>query len=92
MIVDLNGMLFALVAISEDADEKAKIAAMNGEYSDGGANKIKEQIKSFKEGIDFLTKGRIPEWIRPFIIETKKEKDPDYELYLKLHEKYGSRR
>lgn len=76
-----------LVALINAVNHAHSIASF---YPDK-ADDLKYRARIFKEGINFVHKGEIPEWLKPHMPKEEVRPDPDYELYLKLHKKFGDK-
>ena len=59
-------------------------AALSGEWGDGGASRVLEQISIYKAG---QYNQLPPEW-EGHLKEFNKENDPDYLVYLELKKKF----
>lgn len=66
--------------------DKAKVvrttATMNGEYGDGGASVLEDQIKFYQYGRDGIIP---PEWEKKY----GNQLDPEWDEYLRLKKKFG---
>lgn len=70
--------------VLEEADEIKLCAAQNGEWGDGGAHVLKEQVKFYIHG----RKNELPPEWEGYSKQINREEDPDYKLYLILKEKF----
>lgn len=71
--------LIALVL--KDAHIREENAGYSGQMHDGGAERLRDQVKFFRYG---LTNTQPPEWEN-----YKVQLDPEYQTYLKLKSKFG---
>ena len=66
--------------ILKDADKRASDAGYAGRQDDGGASRLRDQVKFYKAGM----KGDTPEeWY-----EYVKNTDPEYSEYVRLKQKF----
>jgi len=70
--------------ILKDADKMENDAAMGGAHHDGGASKLKDNVKFWKLG---MMKKFPNEW-DSYTRQYNRENDPDYQKYLLLKHKF----
>ena len=83
--IDIEALIAAMY--SKAADMKHS-AGMNGEWHDGGASDLVEQIEAFKCGMT----GQIPNGWLEVANQMKNEDDPDWETYQRLKKKFKEKR
>lgn len=83
-ITDAIGML------ETAAQRKKDGAGWGGRLVDGGASILFEKIAIFQTMWDGkpLPENRIPEFIKPTLIEVERRYDPEYQKYLELKSKF----
>ena len=79
--IDINALITAMYKKAED---KKHLAGMNGEWHDGGADALVDQIEAFKCGMT----GQVPNGWLEVSNQMKKEVDPDWAKYQKLKKKF----
>lgn len=67
-------------AVLEEVKVRRQTAGLNGEWHDGGASKLEEQVKFYNYGRNGIIP---PEWIK-----YTKELDPEYKEYVRLKKKF----
>ena len=70
--------------ILKEAEQKRENAGYNGDYGDGGASQLEDQVKFFKLG---WGQQFPPEWEK-YKIQFNRENDPEYQKYLLLKDKF----
>lgn len=66
------------------AEDKRMATAMNGGWSDGGAQDLKDKIECFEAGLA----GEIPACLKPLYEEFQKVSNPEYQTYIELRKKF----
>lgn len=80
MVINLDKLIDLVL---KDANRKEKDAVYAGERSDGGASRLREQVKFYNYG----RKNEVPiEWR-----DYEKQLDEEYEEYLRLKNKFENR-
>ena len=89
--------------VSKEAKSKRDNAAYGGEWGDGGASKIEEELNLFVEGIRACSNAYIEEFNKVLSPDTALfkvpdqwtkyfiEEDKEYQDYLRLKEKFEQR-
>ena len=70
--------------ILKKADNVQESAGYNGSWDDGGAARLREEVKFYRYGL----LGEIPEEWKKHIVEYRRENDPEYDEYKRLKEKF----
>jgi hypothetical protein len=70
--------------ILNDADKRAENAGYGGSHSDGGASRLRDQVKFYKAGIN----GTIPTEWNDYLTEYVRNTDPEFSEYVRLKEKF----
>jgi len=79
--IDIEALITAMYAKAEDMK---KSAGLSGEWHDGGASDLVEQIESFKCGMT----GQVPNnWLK-VANQLQTEADPDWKRYQELKDKF----
>lgn len=73
-----------IARILAEAQSAETNAGMGGRYDDGGASRLKDQVKFFKYG---LICQMPPEW-KEHADQITKEEDPEYTEYIRLQKKF----
>jgi len=80
--MDKLDLILGIIRI--DAEKKRDNAAQGGEYGDGGASALEDQILIYKCGLS----GKFPSKWEKYRKEYENSIDPEYQEYLKLKEKF----
>ena len=83
-IRDLNNINEIMDLILVNAEQMRTDAAMGGEMGDGGASRLEEQVKFYKQGWE----GHFPNEWETYRRQYNRENDPEYETYLRLKDKF----
>lgn len=70
--------------VLENAEKVRMDAAYGGHHHDGGASDMETQVLFYKYGETGVVP---PEW-ETYVKQVNREEDPDYEVYLKLKDKF----
>lgn len=78
----------ALQLMRTEAERKGENAAYGGRSDDGGMRGMLSTIETFEDGIRYSTTGVHPEWLKEYVDQAKTQKDPEYNEYIRLKEKF----
>lgn len=70
--------------ILKKADKLQESAGYNGSWDDGGASRLRDEVKFYRYG---QSKSIPKEW-KKHVKEFSQEIDPEYDEYLRLKEKF----
>lgn len=82
--LDKNLIKYISKRVVEVADRKRQGAAFAGAWHDGGSNALMDRLKYWKQGLN----NEIPADFLEYVDEYSKQKDPEWETYMKLKEKF----
>lgn len=74
-------------AVKTSAESARYNAGMGGEWGDRGAGQMEERLQYWLDGIAYATTGKTEKYDH-IISQYEKEKDPEYQTYLELKEKF----
>lgn len=75
----------ALALARADAAKIRENARLGGHYDDQGAAALERLCSAFECGL----RGTAPEFMREFVTEAKRNADPEFIEYQRLHQKFG---
>lgn len=68
--------------------ERKEAAAHSGSMGGGDYSSAINDLKIFREGIDFAKNGRFPDFLKDFINQAKSNLDPEWKEYQRLKTKF----
>lgn len=71
--------------VLKEAATRRDNAAYSGEWNDGGASALEDQVKFYRYGIE----GRIPPEWKKYADQATREDDPEWAEYQRLRKKFG---
>lgn len=74
--------------VKQSAETARENAGYAGSWGDGGASQMEEKLKHWLDGFRFAQTGQT-EVYKHLVDQFKKERDPDYQKWLELKEKFG---
>jgi hypothetical protein len=74
----------ALALYLTEAQTKRDSAGYAGEWGDGGASRMEEQVADYKSG----RMNEIPTWLVRCYSKVKAQRDPDFDEYQRLKKKF----
>lgn len=77
--------------IRKDAEKRRNDAGLAGEMGDGGAWQLEHDVMMFQCGMEFFKDGTIPQSWKGYIYNIRRDKDPEYEEFKRLAEKFGTK-